>query len=103
MEQGDAALHAEARSPGVSWIEIPDAADGLIERLVRVPEDNRIRLLALHALGEQHRGRVRLHDVLQEKFVASQFEDFDFLQRQHQIRVSENRRDGRDFFELGEN
>ena len=82
MQQRHAALEVEARFARVTWIEIPNAADGLVERFVRVAKHNRVRLLLLHPVGQQYRGRVRLHDVLQQKLVPAQFEHLDVLQRQ---------------------
>jgi len=79
VEQGNAAFQSEAGFSGVAGVEIPDAGDGLVEGLVGVAEDNCVRLFSLHAVGQQDGGRVGLHDVLQQKFVASQFEDFDFF------------------------
>jgi hypothetical protein len=103
VEEGDAAFQAETAFAGVTGIEIPDAVDGLIEGLVRVAEDNEVRFFALNAVGKQHGGGFRHHDVLQQKFVAAQFEDLNLFQRQHGIGVAGDGGDGRDSFQFGEN
>src|ERR1051326_8250524 len=44
-----------------------------------------------------------LDDVLEQEFMASQFENFDFFERQSQVGVAIHGSDGGDFFELLEN
>src|ERR1035438_4028099 len=101
MQNGHGAAQTELRLARRAGIEIKHAADGLAKRPVRVAEDDDVRLRPRDALPDAVARRVRVDDVMDEKFARAKLDDFRLLERQPHVGVAINGGDGSDFLQFG--
>src|ERR1051325_3129354 len=100
VEDGDTARQIETLFAGITRVEKQCAANGLVEWLVGVAEDHYIRALTNDAPLNGLRRLLRGHDVMQEKFPATNFGQFRFPEIESDVVVAEHGGDRGDLFQL---
>src|SRR5216684_253742 len=85
VENSQRTFHSEARLSGVARIEKRNRSDAFEKWLVRVAKHDDLRLLTLDFPGQRVFQRMRIHDVMQQKFAASQ--RYSFCEAIRQLRL----------------
>ena len=99
-ENRHAAFRAELGLARVTGIEKENAVHRLRERLVRVAENDGVRLLLLDLRLDRFGQRPRIDDVMDEKFFRRERYDFRELERQADVHIALHHGHGRDEFQF---
>ena len=100
LQNRHAAGKVEALAAGVAGIQVENAVDGFAEGFVGVAEDDNVRFFAGDARGKLVVRRVRIDDVMDQKFSSVELHDFGVAQRNADVGISKHRGDGSNFFQL---
>src|SRR3954466_6178814 len=98
MKDCDAARESETRFAGVARVEEPSVADALVERFVRMAENDDVRLMLYEFALENGRGCVRVDDMMNEKLQLRQFDQGGLLIAKPGVGVADDGCDRSDVF-----